>query len=205
MSGRTVFQPFIAILDSSREDARLVVRALRPRLPKAKMRWFSRGRDAWRAIVQSPRIDPYLLITDWIGTQPKKTSLVRNIRNRYPRVPIILHSASAADQDVVKLQNREMLIDIYVAKSEGIERLLQVAVDFYQRYAKDPVLSTVRSYLARCTDPHAPFTVIGNKEYSLVEMYQQMSQQTAVGEEALDAWRLLLEDAIDESRSTEED
>jgi CheY-like chemotaxis protein len=163
------------------------------------MRWFTRGRDAWNAIVQHGRVDPYLLITDWIGTQPRKTSLVRNIRNRYPRVPIILHSASATLQDVVKLQNQEMLIDVYVAKSEGIERLLQVAVDLYRRYAKDPVLSTVRSYLARCTDPYAPFTVIGNKEYSLVEMYQQMSQQTAVGEEALDVWRLLLEDAINES------
>lgn len=192
MAKSKVSTAFVAVLDGDVQTARLVAKGLRLNLQLVKVEAFWKARDAWNKICSNPRIEPYVIVTDWIGTVPVKTSFLARIRANYPRTQIILYSGRVAPETVVRLQNVEGLIDRYVTKEDGIECLLQTAESCFRQYKNNPVLSSVRLYLSRCRNPEVPFTVIGNREYSAVDMYWEMVRGTEMGKVAEEGWQSLL-------------
>lgn len=196
MARRKILVPSTVVLDSDRTTAQLVTKALSQQLPTARVCAFCKAGDAWKKITTDPRLELYLVVTDWVGTEPRRTSFVKKVRANYPRARIILYSASASPEDVLHLQNTEELIDRYVAKDDGIERLVSVALSSFRRYEEDPVLSSIRFYLFRCKKPEAPFTVIGNRDYSLIDIYSEILQATEIGKVAQEAWLSLLSNSV---------
>jgi DNA-binding response OmpR family regulator len=196
IKGSNILVPFVAVLDSDKTTARLIAKGLRQRLDIRRVQAFWEARDAWGNISGDPKLEPYLVITDWIGTEPLKTSFVVRIRTNYPRTKIILYSGRATLEDVVYLQNTKELIDRYIHKDEGIERLLRVGESCFKKYEEDPILSSVRFYLFRCKNPKEPFTVIDNKHYSLIDIYWEMVRGTEIGKITQQAWQSLLSEAI---------
>lgn len=196
MGKLNILVPLVTVLDSTLVTARTVAKGLRQHLHNVKVKPFRKADDAWKGISENPQLEPYLVVTDWIGTEPIKTSFVAKVRVKYPRTQIVLYTGRARADDVVNLQNTEGLIDKYVSKDDGIATLLPVAIACFRRYEEDPILSSVRFYLSRCREPHAPFTIIDNKEYSMLEMYWEIVRGTEIGKVAQQAWQSLLTEAV---------
>lgn len=192
MTKRKISTAFAAVLDGDVHTARLVAKGLRLKLDRVRVGAFCTAREAWKKISSDPKIEPYVVVTDWIGTIPTRTSFVARIRAKYTRTQIILYSGKAEPEAVVHLQNTEGLIDKYVNKADGIECLLQVAEACFRKYKSDPILSSLRLYLSRCKNPEAPFTIIEHKEYSAVDMYWEIVRGTEMGEAAEKGWQSLL-------------
>ena len=196
MGKRKILIPFVAVLDAEAPTARMVAKGLRQHLRNAKVTAFWKSIEAWKEISREPQIEPYLVVTDWIGTEPIRNSFVVKLRIKYPRTQVVLYTGRATPDDIVRLQNDEGLIDRYVNKENGIGALLPVAKACFRRYEEDPVLGSVRFFLSRCKEPEAPFTVIDNREYSMLEMYWEMVRGTKIGNVTQQAWQSLLTYAV---------
>jgi len=95
--------------------------------------------------------------------------------------------------DVVDLQNRSGLIDKYLPKKDGIDRLAKLADECCRDYEEDQILSDMRQYIRqKSTDAKNPIILIGAKKYSLYELYWEMSRKTKLGTLAVRAWGALL-------------
>lgn len=194
MARRNVSQAFLLVVEPERDIARVIVRYLReasPALRRIRIKAFTKSASAWDYLCSEKAIEPCVAVTDTIGVIPGAKSFMGKLRRKFPKSRIILFSARATEEDIVRLQNEDLLIHRYVPKDAGYLRLAEVAGEEFAEYEREPVLLSMRLYLSRCRDPSAPFTAIGHKEYSLVDMYWEVVKETETGKMMEDVWRSL--------------
>ena len=182
------------VLDSDRKLGHLVARRLRLTLPNAKVLAFSERTAAWQRLRRQRALEPYVFVTDTIGVLPRANSFVQKVASSYPRSSIVLFSGRVSLEQVVNLQNDKRIIDRYVNKEDkdSVNRVVQIAQECFGLYEQDTVLDSLRQYLAQCRYPRAPFTQIGSKDYSLVDIYWEIVIKSDVGDVMERVWRSLL-------------
>lgn len=195
-------QPAVVVLDPDRPLANAVARRLRSDLPGVKVIAFRDRSAAWQALKAQRKLELHVVITDTIGVLPRARCFVRWVARSYPRCKIVLFAGEASSEDVVSLQNDQRLIDRYVKKDYGIDKLAEVARDYSALYQQDPILDSLRRYLGQCRYPQASFMQMGSKKYSLVDIYWEIVRKSDVGILMEDVWRsLLIKAALVEERT----
>ena len=199
MARRRLLIPFVCIVGRKSSEARDLSKTLRERFAGAKVKAFTDARKAWHELSGNRDLDPYLVITDSLGTAPftgSRNSFIARMRSQYPRTPIVLFSESATDEEVVDLQNRSRLIDWFLRKGADDDQLAPLAEIAFRQYERHPVLGSIRDYLFSCKEPATPFMYLGQQPYSLLDVYWEIIRGTETGNELAEVWRLMQLDAL---------
>jgi DNA-binding NarL/FixJ family response regulator len=182
----------VVIVDPDQTVVKSVTNALRPRIEETRFMGFTRPELAWRSLREQRDMEPKLVVTDMAGVSPQKDSLAENMRKAFPRAHILLYSERSTEKQVVKLQNDDSIIHRYVSKNKSVDQLAEIIFQSLADYEKNPVLKSIRRYVAECSLPYAAFMVIGEREFNLVDIYWEILVNSPLGAIMEDSWLSLL-------------
>jgi hypothetical protein len=193
MKTKTLPEGCIIVIDPHKYAVKAIKNSLKPLLKDALLYSFTDSKSAKHWFQdKKDSIEPKLLISDNIGVVPQTNSFAQQVRQSFPRAHILLYSESITEKQVVTLQNEDNLINRYVSKDKNIAQLADTALKAYSEYERQPVLKSIRQYIAECSKPEEPFTTIGDKDYSLINVYREIVLGTELGMAFEEVWLSLL-------------
>lgn len=179
------------VLDGDAPVARAVHNRIEANAQFLKVMSFSSPVKARKSLESQKHFEPVILITDSIGVNPYNGSLAEEFSNRFPRASIVLFSGSLP-KNKAKALVTESRIRAYVPKGESLDVLVAKATKFIASYQQEKVLKSMRIFLNECESPRLKFMSMGDKEYSMIDVYWEVLRKTEIGKLLEGSWLSLM-------------
>jgi len=167
-----------------------LVEGLLRRNPQYHVRLAANGREALDAIANC---SPHLVITDLVMPEMDGLELVRKIRDRHPRIPVILMTAYGDESTAV--QALEAGAASYVPKAEKAERLMSAI----ERVIEYSAANRSREQLVRCMLEYQCRFALKNDRRLIHSFVGQMQHKMAGMEFADTVERIRVGEALEEA------